>query len=213
MPAYAMPERICDPGGPGMNIEKAISFFERMDESAEKRRMRSILRKLRRKGELEPFLDKSGFVLQRREDGDHTVSHKDASGNNTRILIAAPSKDEAIWWIVKNAAYMETSIKRTFKSVHRDSIVLPSVFWKLANFLKWRQMRAGLKKLRAEDRLDQILEEANYEIIRGDQGSDYLHVYPRGHIGLGNEVFSALSRDEAIWWIVQKHQGEQEAGK
>ncbi len=212
-PAYFILHRKYDPGSKGMNFDKAIAFFERMDERAEKRRMRSILKKLRRKGELEPFLDESRFVLLKRDDGYHTVSHKDASRNNTRILIAAPSKDEAIWWIIKNAAYMETSLKRTFKSVPRDSIVLPSIFDKLADFLKWRQMCAGLKKLRVENKLDQILEEARYEVVRPDFGEDYFGVYPKGHTSRAQEVFSALSRDEAIWWIVRKHQAEQETGK
>lgn len=196
-----------------MALDKAISFFERMDAIAEKRRMRSVLRRLRRKGELNPFLDQSVFVLLKREDGYHTVSHKDTSGNNARILIAAPSKDEATWWIVKNAAYMETSLKRTFKSVQRDSIVRRSIFDKLADFLKRRQMRAGLRRLRMENKLDKILEDAKYEVVGPDFGEDFFSVYPKGYKSRADEVFSALSRDEAIWWIVRKHQAEQETGK
>lgn len=82
----------------------------------------------------------------------------------------------------------------------------------IRRFMEKRRMRAELKRLRTDNKLDQLLHDAGYIWVRGDQGDDFLHVYRKGDTGLGSELFSTYSKDEAIWWIVQRYR-EEIAGK
>ena len=71
--------------------------------------------------------------------------------------------------------------------------------------LEKRRKRAEFERLQATGELDRILDEARYAWVRGDQGDDFLHVYRKDDMSLGSELFSTYSREEAIWWIVQRH--------
>lgn len=85
--------------------------------------------------------------------------------------------------------------------------MMDSVTDTIRRFLKRRRMKVALKDLRASGELDEILRDANYELLPGDQGSDFVNVYRKGNVALGAELFStlAMNKDEAVWWIVQHH--------
>jgi len=76
------------------------------------------------------------------------------------------------------------------------------------HLLEQRRRRAEFERLRSTGELDRILDEARYVWVRGDQGDDFLHVYRKDDMNLGSELFSTYSKDEAIWWIVQRHREE-----
>jgi hypothetical protein len=88
--------------------------------------------------------------------------------------------------------------------------MLASVMVPIRRFFERRHMKAELERLRAGGELDQILRDADYELLLGDQGSDFVNVYRKDNVALGSEVFSALAgdKDEAIWWIVLRHRKE-----
>jgi len=85
--------------------------------------------------------------------------------------------------------------------------MLDSVMDTIRRFLKRRRMKVELKDLRASGELDEILRDADYELLPGDQGSDFVNVYRKSNVALGAELFStlAVNKDEAVWWIVQRH--------
>ncbi|MGI9449325.1 MAG: hypothetical protein ACR2QH_01505 [Geminicoccaceae bacterium] len=86
--------------------------------------------------------------------------------------------------------------------------MLDAIFDPIKRFLEERRKRAGFERLQATGELDRILDEARYVWVRGDQGDDFLHVYRKDDMSLGSELFSTYSREEAIWWIVQRHMEE-----
>lgn len=81
---------------------------------------------------------------------------------------------------------------------------------KIRRFIENRQRNDELRKLRASGELDKILRDADYELLPGDQGSDFVNVYRKGNVALGSELLSVLAskEEEAIWWIVQRHREE-----
>lgn len=87
-----------------------------------------------------------------------------------------------------------------------DSIIEP-----IRRFLEQRRMRAELKRLRVEGRLEQILAEADY-VITGPAQGEWCHVFRKGtESDLSASLFMSPRKEEAIWWIVQRHREGEEA--
>lgn len=80
----------------------------------------------------------------------------------------------------------------------------------------WKRLRLGLKRLklayelrqlRRSGELKRILDASKYGYLRPGsfQGDDWFHVYPKGSKRQEDFVFSSLSENEVIGWILDRH--------
>ena len=176
--------------------------------------IRADLRQLRESHELDRIIREAkamGITFDQAPNyPDVVAAAKEMGKDQSLVPVYLSETNKALWWIVtayrlKNGVEVDESFTFLIKSALRGQFVDP-----VTRFLERSRMKSELRELRRSGELDRFLEDADYEIIRGDQGSDFIHVYHKEDLSLGAELFSAYSRDEVICWVMKRTRKDKE---
>lgn len=164
----------------------------------ERHHMKVELKRLKALGKHHQILRDSDYETTGPAQGEWcSVYRKGTAADRSASLFSSPLSDEALWWIIrrhreKAGCTRDEALSTIISSVIKGYFVDP-----FSRLRERARMRAELQELRVNGKLDPILHASPYELIR--EGSVVHRTNKDGY------YFTSVSKDEAIWWIVQRH--------
>ena len=187
-------------------------LLEPLKRFLEARHRHAEMERLRASGELDRILrdaDKKGIYYDQAPNILDVLAHKQAMGKDpSRVAAYLSETEKALWWVVRR--YREATgkpVDETLPSL-AFSAVQGQVVDPIQRFLAKRHMKSELQRLRASGELDQILSASGYTTVGPAQG-EWCEVYRKGtEADRSAKLFGSPLKDEAHWWIVQRHREE-----